>query len=211
MVVFHQGMLKEKLLIFLINTLLLHIPLLAHTDKQNHRQRDKLILVGLGNLQFLQVNTLLLHIPLLALTDRWNHRQREEYTCCVWAGGTFFQLCCCVSFWFWWETGFGFTYYLCTQSTIQLWCCVSFLVLAGNSFWCFIPTQCNVQNSCAVVSVFWLRQEIVLKMRTRFYKKSYWVLFYDPLADVCISLDLTIFYFVSSILYISHVPRRSTS
>jgi hypothetical protein len=24
------------------------------------------------------------------------------------------QLCCCVSFWFWWEIGFGFTYYLCT-------------------------------------------------------------------------------------------------
>ncbi len=26
----------------------------------------------------------------------------------------FFQLCCCVSFLFWWEKGFGFTYYLCT-------------------------------------------------------------------------------------------------
>jgi hypothetical protein len=25
----------------------------------------------------------------------------------------FFQLCYCVSFWFWWEIGFGFTYYLC--------------------------------------------------------------------------------------------------
>jgi hypothetical protein len=23
----------------------------------------------------------------------------------------FFQLCCCVSFWFWREIGFGFTYY----------------------------------------------------------------------------------------------------
>jgi hypothetical protein len=22
----------------------------------------------------------------------------------------FFQLCCCVSFWFWWEIGFGFRY-----------------------------------------------------------------------------------------------------
>ncbi len=27
------------------------------------------------------------------------------------AGGTFFQLCCCVSFWFWREIGFGCTYY----------------------------------------------------------------------------------------------------
>ncbi len=26
----------------------------------------------------------------------------------------FLQLCCCVSFLFWWEIGFGFTYYLCT-------------------------------------------------------------------------------------------------
>ncbi len=40
----------------LFNTLLLYIPLLALTDGQNHRQRLKLILVGLGNLQFLQVN-----------------------------------------------------------------------------------------------------------------------------------------------------------
>ncbi len=82
----------------------------------------------------------------------------------------FFQLCCCVSFWFWREIGFGFTY-LCTQSTMQLWCCVSFLVLVGNSFWCYV----RVQYSCAVVSIFWLWREIVLNMRTRFYKKSYWV------------------------------------
>ncbi len=91
-------------------------------------------------------------------------------TCCAGAGGTFFQLCCCVSFWFWWEICFGFTYYyLCTQRTIQLWCCVSFLVLAGNSFWCYIHTQCTIQL-CGCV-VFWLRREIVLKVRTRFYKK----------------------------------------
>jgi hypothetical protein len=36
------------------------------------------------------------------------------YTCYAWAGGTFFQLCCCVSFLFWREIGFSFTYYLCT-------------------------------------------------------------------------------------------------
>ncbi len=42
---------------------------------------------------------------------RWTERQTEnEYTCFVWAGGTFFQLCCCVSFLFWQEIGFGFTY-----------------------------------------------------------------------------------------------------
>ncbi len=111
------------------------------------------------------IDTLLLHIPFLALTDGQNDRQRNKYTCCVWAGGTFFQLCCCVSFWFWREIGFGFTY-LQTQSTIQLWQCVSFLVLAGNSFWCYIHTQCTIQL-CGCVNI-WLWWEIVLKMRTPF-------------------------------------------
>ncbi len=32
------------------------------------------------------------------------------YTCFAWAGGTFFPVLCCVSFWFWREIGFGFTY-----------------------------------------------------------------------------------------------------
>jgi hypothetical protein len=49
-------MLKEKLPIFLINTLLLHIPLLALTHPQTELQRNEFILVGLGNLRFLQVN-----------------------------------------------------------------------------------------------------------------------------------------------------------
>ncbi len=47
---------ERQIPIFLINTLLLYIPLLALTDGQNYRQRKELILVGLGNLQFLQVN-----------------------------------------------------------------------------------------------------------------------------------------------------------
>ena len=46
----------------------------------------------------------------------WNgrtDRQTEKYTHCARAGGTFFQMWFCVSFWFWQEIGFGFTY-LCT-------------------------------------------------------------------------------------------------
>ncbi len=66
-----------------------------------------------------------------------------------------------VFFWFWWEIVFGVTYVL------------------------------SVIYSCAVVSVFWLWQEIDLKMRKRFYKKKkknlIGLLYYDPLADVCIS------------------------
>ncbi len=37
-----------------------------------------------------------------------------------------FSSCAVVSFFFWQEISFGFTYSLCTQSTIQLWCYVSF-------------------------------------------------------------------------------------
>jgi hypothetical protein len=38
------------------------------------------------------INTLLLYIPLLALTHRRNYRRRNKYTCCAWAGGTFFSV-----------------------------------------------------------------------------------------------------------------------
>ncbi len=72
-------------------------------------------------------------------------------TCCMWAVGSFFPVVLlCQFFGFWREIGFGFTY-LYTQSTIQLWCYVSFLVLAGNSFWCYIRTQCTIQL-CRCVS-----------------------------------------------------------
>ncbi len=60
-------------------------------------------------------------------------------------------------FWFWQEIVFGVTYIL------------------------------SVQYHCAVMSVFWLWWEIDLKMRTRFYKKSIGLLYYNPIADVCIS------------------------
>ncbi len=59
--------------------------------------------------------------------------EREMNTCT--AHGLeepFFQLCCCVSvFWFWWDIGFGVTYIL------------------------------RVQYSCAVVLVFWFWREII--------------------------------------------------
>ena len=55
------------------------------------------------------VNTLLLYIPLLTFTDRITDGETNTLA----ARGLeelFFQLCCCVSFWFWREIGFGFTY-----------------------------------------------------------------------------------------------------
>ncbi len=62
-----------------------------------------------------------------------------------------------------------FPYYICTQSKIQLWCCVSFFIWREIVF--DVTYILSVQYSCAVVSVFWLWWEIVFKMRTRFYEK----------------------------------------
>jgi hypothetical protein len=76
----------------------------------------------------------LFYSALLALTEGQNYWWRVKYTHCAWAGGTFFQLCCRVSFWFWREIGFVLhTYVLRVPYSCGI---VSvFLVLAGNSFW----------------------------------------------------------------------------
>ncbi len=76
---------REKLPIFLINTLLLYIPLLALTHRRNYKGTNTLASRGL---------------------------EEPFYTHCAWAGGTFFQLCCCVSFCLLQEIGFGFIYYV---------------------------------------------------------------------------------------------------
>ncbi len=55
----------------------------------------------------------LFYSTLLALT----HRQTDRETNTLALHGLeelFLQLCCCVSFMFWREIGFGSTYYLCT-------------------------------------------------------------------------------------------------
>ncbi len=63
-------------------------------------------------LMWFQLQRCLVLVP-SAYEDSCNGEKPLEVvinTCCAWAGGTFFQLCCCVSFWLWWEIGFGFTY-----------------------------------------------------------------------------------------------------
>ncbi len=147
----------------------------------------------------------LFYFTLLTLTDGRNDRRRNEYTCFAWAGGTFFPVVLLCQFFVLAGNRFWFYILLCTQSIIQLWCCVSFfgfggkqflvlrtyleyntvvrlcyfcccggkvnfvqiflfnpnfllfLVLAGNSFWCYMRTQCTY--SCAVLSVFLLWRE----------------------------------------------------
>jgi hypothetical protein len=111
------------------------------------------------------VNTLLLHIPLLALMDGRNDSQRNEYTRCTWAGGTFFPVVLLCQFLV--LAGNRFWFYILTYLEYnQLWRCVSF------SFWweivCGFTYLLSVQYSCAVVTVFWLWREIVLKMRKPF-------------------------------------------
>ncbi len=75
----------------------------------------------------------LFYSTLLALTDRQTDRKSNTLALRG-LEQPFFQLCCCFSFLFWREIGFDFTYYLCTQSTIQLWCCVSFFGSGGKWF-----------------------------------------------------------------------------
>jgi hypothetical protein len=71
----------------------------------------------------------------------------------------FFQLCCCVSvFWFWREIGFGVTYVLRVQYSCDVMLVFQFWreIVFGFAY------VLSVQYSCAVVSVFWLWQERVL-------------------------------------------------
>ncbi len=53
---------------------------------------------------------------------------------------SFFQLCCCVSFLFWREIGFGCTYYNVLRVPYSCGVVFVFLVLVGNSFWCYVCT-----------------------------------------------------------------------
>ncbi len=72
----------------------------------------------------------------------------------------FFQLCCCVSFWFWQEIGFGCTYSYVLGVPYNCGVVLVFLVLAGNSFG--VTYVLIVQYSCAVVSFFLLWRESVV-------------------------------------------------
>ena len=51
-----------------------------------------------------------------------------------------FKLCCCVSFLFWWETGFVLHTTYVIRVPYSCGVVLVFLVLAGNSFWCYVRT-----------------------------------------------------------------------
>ncbi len=67
----------------------------------------------------------------------------------------------------------------------------------------------SVQYSCGVVSVFWLWREKVIKNENTFLQKDLiGLLYYDPIADVCIYKTKHCFTLYLSILNISLVPCR---
>jgi hypothetical protein len=131
-------------------------------------------------------------------------RRLAKITCCAWAGRTFFPVVLlCQFFGFWWEIlGFGVTYLRIYRSTIELWCCVSFLVLAENSFWCYVRTWCTI-HLCSCVSFFVVAGNSVVvgnssqNENTFCQKNLIGLLYYDPIAYVCILYDPTLLYSVS--------------
>ncbi len=52
--------------------------------------------------------------------------------------------------------------------------CLVFLVLAGNSFWCFVHMVLIAQYSCAVVSVFGSGGKLVLVLLTYVLRVQYY-------------------------------------
>ncbi len=72
-----------------------------------------------------------------------------------------FQLCCCVSFLFWWEIGFGFIYYYVLRVSYSCGVVLVFLVLAGNSFWCYVHPQSTIQL-CGCVIFFVVAGKLIL-------------------------------------------------
>ncbi len=76
----------------------------------------------------------LFYSTLLALTDRQTDRQRVKYTRFAWAGGTFFPVVLLYQFFILAGNRFWLYILLCTQSSIQLWCCASFFGSGGKQF-----------------------------------------------------------------------------
>jgi hypothetical protein len=126
----------EKLPIFLVNTLLLiwfHKPSFTPYPSPSGQ-------VGISSIPSKNAGR-----KITDLSGKHSFTLLFSYTRCMLSGGTFFlKLCCCVSFWLWWEIVLGFTYL-----PYQLCRCVFFMVVAGNSF--------GLHRS-----IFWLWREIVL-------------------------------------------------
>ncbi len=90
-------------------------------------------------------------------------------------------MCCCVSLLFWREIGFGCTYYYVLTVPYSCGVVLVFFVLAGNSFWCYVRTQCTIQLCgcgifCFVAGKLILYekkfQSSVWRVRDRYYERK---------------------------------------
>ncbi len=138
----------------------------------------------------------------------------------MWAGGTFFQLCCCVSFLI--SVGKLVLVLLTYVSRVQNSCGIVLVCWFWREIVFGVTYIFSVQYTCAVVAVCWLWQEIVLwreiviKIGTPFdflwavsMKKSYWVTSLWS-ASQCVyfvrpnTLLLSIFLFCIFLLYCTY-------
>ena len=124
------------------------------------------------------INTLLLYPSLNP--HRWTDGQRNDTrfawaggTCprFAWAGGTFFPVVLLCQFWFWREIGFGCTYYYVLGVPYSCGVVLVFLVLAGNSFWCYVRTQYTIQL-CDCVSFFAVAGKFYYDRKIKKFKSS---------------------------------------
>ncbi len=106
----------------------------------------------------------LFYSTLLTLMDGQTDRQTDRGTNTLASRGLeepFFQLCCCFSFLFQGEIDFGFTYYYVLRVPYSCGVVLVFFVLAGNSFWCYVRTQCTIQM-CGCVCFFVAAGKLIL-------------------------------------------------
>ncbi len=114
--------------------------------------------------------TLLLYTPLLALTHRQTDRQTEKQIHLLRMGWrNLFSSCVVSVFCSGRKQVLVYILMYLEYNTVVVVC--QFFGCSGKQFLALLTYILSVQYSCAVVSGFWLQQEIVLKMRTYFYYK----------------------------------------
>jgi hypothetical protein len=97
----------------------------------------------------------------------------------------FFQSCCSVSFWFWREIGLVLHTYILR---VQYSCGVVLVFWFWREIVFGVTYVLSVQYSCAVVSFFWLWLGNSSQNENTFLQINLiGLLYYEPLANVCIS------------------------